>query len=55
MLNKLSFNSLGELSFTFFPITVIIVSSPSTLWLTSICVFPGASSLISKVFSSGLK
>jgi hypothetical protein len=36
-------------------LTVIIVSSPIILWKTSQVLFPGTSTLISKVFSSGLK
>ena len=45
----------GTESFNFSPLTVIIVSSPIILWKTSQVLFPGTSTLISKVFSSGLK
>ena len=51
----LSFSSFGVFSLFLSPTTVIMVLSPSILWFTTQLVFPGTSSLISKVFGSGLK
>ena len=51
----LSISSSGVLSLFLSPFTVIIVLSPSTLCFTLLLVFPGTSSLIYKVFGSGLK